>query len=208
MKNGGRRKRNDGPGAEPDGGAEACPGGNARLRWRAAADSDFDARSDWDAAGKRHIHTASISVENAEDGRQDRDRRQRAARPGRGGGDTGRKDAARAAAGPGGRGRGGGGRWTLDKIIARPAKRNKEFTGEYAKPNTTATPHDDTPASGSGDAASLTKNEAEKSVLAENAFASTDYGVLVGRETLALTTIEGHFTATSDNGDPIYGIIY
>ncbi len=30
---------------------------------------------------------------------------------------------------------------TLDTIIARPAKRNKEFTGEYAKPNTTATPH-------------------------------------------------------------------
>ena len=90
----------------------------------------------------------------------------------------------------------------MDKIIARPAKRNKEFTAEL---NTTATPHDDTPASGSRDAASLTKNEAEKSVLAENAFASTchtqtptptNYGVLVGRETIALTPIEGHFTAT------------
>ncbi len=43
---------------------------------------------------------------------------------------------------------------TLDTIIARPAKRNKEFTGEYAKPNTTATPHRDTLACGSGDAAS------------------------------------------------------
>jgi hypothetical protein len=39
----------------------------------------------------------------------------------------------------------------LDTIIASPAKRNKEFTSEYAKPNTTATPHGDTPASGSGD---------------------------------------------------------
>ena len=44
---------------------------------------------------------------------------------------------------------------SLDTIIAKPAKRNKEFTGEYAKPNTTDTPHSDTPASGSGDAASL-----------------------------------------------------
>jgi len=43
----------------------------------------------------------------------------------------------------------------LDTIITRPTKRNKEFTGEYAKPNTTDTPHSDTPASGSGDAASL-----------------------------------------------------
>ena len=57
-------------------------------------------------------------------------------------------------------------------MIARPTKRNKEFTGEYAKPNTTATPHSDTPASGSGDAASLTTNEAEKSVLANATFPS------------------------------------
>jgi hypothetical protein len=48
---------------------------------------------------------------------------------------------------------------TLDTIIARPAKRNKEFTGEYAKPNTTTTPHGDPPTGGSGDAASLMTNE-------------------------------------------------
>ena len=59
---------------------------------------------------------------------------------------------------------------SLDTIIARPAKRNKEFTSEYAKPNTTATPHSDTPASGSGDAASLTTNEADKSILAHATF--------------------------------------
>jgi Ulp1 family protease len=70
------------------------------------------------------------------------------------------------------------------------------IAGEYAKPNTTATPHHDTPASGIGIAESLTKNETEKSVLAENAFASTDYGVLIGRETIDLTPIQGHFTAT------------
>ena len=60
----------------------------------------------------------------------------------------------------------------LHTIIARPAKRNKEFTGEYTKPNTTATPHRDSPAGGSGDAASLTTNEAEKSVLANATFSS------------------------------------
>ena len=143
---------------------------------------------------------------------------------------------------------------SLGTITAKPDKRNKEFTGEFTKPNTTTTSHSDTPVSGSGDAASLTTNEAEKSVLtnggshwecteptiaaatlkdastltsppdskeciqvelrrqmgdidtsAENAFTSTfhvqtptttNYGVLVGRETIALTPIEGHFTAT------------
>jgi hypothetical protein len=53
----------------------------------------------------------------------------------------------------------------MDTIIARPAKRYKDFTGEYAKPITTATPHGDTPASGSRDAASLMTNETDKSVL-------------------------------------------
>jgi hypothetical protein len=93
---------------------------------------------------------------------------------------------------------------SLDTIITR-SKRSKEFTGEYANPITTATPHVDTQTSGSRDAASLTTNEAEKSVLAENALTSsvhvqtptpTHYGVLVGRETVALTLIEGHFTTT------------
>jgi hypothetical protein len=41
-------------------------------------------------------------------------------------------------------------------ITARPAKRSKEFPGEYAKLLTTATPHGDTRANGSGDVASLT----------------------------------------------------
>ncbi len=40
----------------------------------------------------------------------------------------------------------------LDTIIVRPTKRSKEFTGDYAKPITTATPHGDTPAIVSGDA--------------------------------------------------------
>jgi len=130
---------------------------------------------------------------------------------------------------------------TLDTIIARPAKRNKEFTGEYAKPNTTATPHRDTPAGGSGDAASLTTNEAEKSVLANATFSSiaqtthgfqtraaethevqrqkspttpqtihgdlvprdtTTYGVLVGKETIAFTPIEGFATVTPHTHTP------
>jgi hypothetical protein len=67
----------------------------------------------------------------------------------------------------------------LDTIIARPAKRNKEFTGKYANPITTATPHGDTPASGSRDAASLTTNEADKNVLANATFqyiAQTTHG--------------------------------
>jgi hypothetical protein len=45
---------------------------------------------------------------------------------------------------------------TTNQIMGRPAKRNKEFTGEHAKTNTTTTPHGDTSASGSGDATSLT----------------------------------------------------
>ena len=165
---------------------------------------------------------------------------------------------------------------TLDTILVRPAKRKKESTSEYTKPNTTATPHGDTLAGDSGDAASLTTNETEKNVQAageflaimqnthglqsragsanevqrqkstrtpqgqaiyddlvsrdtttprtepktpsrqrhqtggidtpaENDYAQTfrrqpptptNYGVLVGRETRALTLIEGHFTAT------------
>ena len=60
----------------------------------------------------------------------------------------------------------------LDTIFARPAKRNKEFTGEYAKLNTTTTPQDDIPASGSRNAASRTINEAEKSVLTNASFSS------------------------------------
>ena len=43
----------------------------------------------------------------------------------------------------------------------RPTKRSKEITGDYAKSITTATPHCDTLATGSGDAASLTTNEAD-----------------------------------------------
>ena len=69
---------------------------------------------------------------------------------------------------------------TLDTILTRPAKRTKESTGEYAKPNTTDTPHGDTPAGGSGDAASLTTNEAEKNVLANATFsiiAQTTHGL-------------------------------
>ena len=45
---------------------------------------------------------------------------------------------------------------TTNQLMGRPAKRNMEFTGEHTKTNTTATPHGDTSASGSGDATSLT----------------------------------------------------
>jgi hypothetical protein len=48
----------------------------------------------------------------------------------------------------------------LDMMTPKPTKRNKELTGEYIKPITPAIPHSDTPASGSGDAATLTTNEA------------------------------------------------
>jgi len=75
---------------------------------------------------------------------------------------------------------------TLDTIIARPAKRNKEFIGEYAKPNTTDTPHRDSPAGGSGDAASLTTNEAVKTVLANATsqyIAQTTHGFQTRTET-------------------------
>jgi hypothetical protein len=49
----------------------------------------------------------------------------------------------------------------LDKIIARPAKRNTELTSEYTKPITTATLYSDTPASGSGETALMTTKEAD-----------------------------------------------
>ena len=58
----------------------------------------------------------------------------------------------------------------LDTIIARPTKRSKGFTSKYTKPITTATLHGDTPASGSGDAASLMTNEADKNILAHATF--------------------------------------
>ena len=45
-------------------------------------------------------------------------------------------------------------------MTPKPTKRNKELTGEYIKPITPAIPHSDFPASGSGDAAPLTTNEA------------------------------------------------
>jgi hypothetical protein len=48
----------------------------------------------------------------------------------------------------------------LDMMTPKPTKRNKELTGEYSKPITMTIPHSDTPASGSGDAATLTTNEA------------------------------------------------
>ena len=47
-------------------------------------------------------------------------------------------------------------------MTAKPTKRNKELTGEYIKPITPAIPHSDTPASGSGDAATLTTKGANK----------------------------------------------
>jgi hypothetical protein len=47
-------------------------------------------------------------------------------------------------------------------MTPKPTKRNKELTGEYIKPITPAIPHSDTPASGSGDAATLTTKGANK----------------------------------------------
>ena len=67
----------------------------------------------------------------------------------------------------------------LDTIPARPAKRRKEFTGEYANPITTASPQGDTPVNGSGYAAPLTTNESEKSILTNATFqpiAQTTHG--------------------------------
>jgi hypothetical protein len=75
----------------------------------------------------------------------------------------------------------------LDTIIARPAKRNKEFTGEYTKPNTTATPHGNTPASDSGDAASLTGEYAEPNTTATPTGHNPDVG---NRDTASLPAIE------------------
>ena len=76
---------------------------------------------------------------------------------------------------------------SLDTIIAKPAKRNKEFTGEYAKPNTTATSHGDTPASDSGDAASLTGEYAEPNTTATPTGHNPDVG---NRDTASLPAIE------------------
>ena len=50
---------------------------------------------------------------------------------------------------------------SLYTITAKPTKRNKELTDECAKPITTAIPHSDTQASGSGDAALLTTTETD-----------------------------------------------
>ena len=76
---------------------------------------------------------------------------------------------------------------SLDTIIAKPAKRNKEFTGEYAKPNTTATSHGDTPASGSGNAASLTGEYAVPNTTATPQGHNPDVG---NRDTASLPAIE------------------
>jgi hypothetical protein len=48
----------------------------------------------------------------------------------------------------------------LDMMTPKPSKRSKEFTGEYITPITPAILHSDTPSSGSGDAVTLTTNEA------------------------------------------------
>jgi len=82
----------------------------------------------------------------------------------------------------------------LDTTIPSPAKRDGGFAGACTEPKTTDTRRDDIPTSGGGDAASLTRDEAEKSVLAENARTPTNYGVLVGQDTISLTPIEGHST--------------
>jgi hypothetical protein len=58
----------------------------------------------------------------------------------------------------------------LDTIIPRPAKRNRGFTGEHVKPKTTTTHQDDIPTSSSRNAASMTTNESEKSVLTNVSF--------------------------------------
>jgi len=169
-----------------------------------------------------------------------------------------------------------------DAILEKPAKRQKESTGEYTTPNSTTTPHGDNPAGDAGDATSLTTNEAQKNVQAaagfrvimhhthglqsragsaneehrkklpttpqgqaiyddlvskvtttprtqpetpsslrqqtgdidtpaENDYTPTfhiqpptpaTYGVLVGRESIALTPLEGHFTATPHTDTP------
>jgi hypothetical protein len=59
---------------------------------------------------------------------------------------------------------------TLDTILEKPAKRKKESTGDYKKPNATATHHVDTQAGKPGDAASLTTNEAQNNVQAAAGF--------------------------------------
>ncbi len=61
-KNGERRKRTEGPRAEPEGGAEGCAGGNPRPRWR-AADTEVGVRSGGGAVGKTDNHTGAISVQ-------------------------------------------------------------------------------------------------------------------------------------------------
>ena len=45
-------------------------------------------------------------------------------------------------------------------MTPKPSKRSKELTGEYITPITPAILHSDTPSSGSGDAVTLTTNEA------------------------------------------------
>jgi hypothetical protein len=87
----------------------------------------------------------------------------------------------------------------LDTTIPSPAKRDGGFAGACTEPKTTDTRRDDIPTSGGGDAASLTRDEAEKSVLAENARTPTNYGVLVGQDTISLTPIEGRFSGTPHN---------
>ena len=103
-----RRKRNEGPRAEPEGGAEACAGGNSRPRWR-AADTEVCARGGGGAVGKTDNHTGAISVENAQDGRQGQGRRRRSAPRGRDVQHAGRGTTAHASAGTGNRGTAAGG---------------------------------------------------------------------------------------------------
>ena len=80
-------------------------------------------------------------------------------------------------------------------------KRKRGSDGELPHPSTllldTTIPwpaNRDGGTSGGGDASLLTRDEAEKSVLAANARTPTNYGALVGKDTIALTTIEGHST--------------
>jgi hypothetical protein len=59
---------------------------------------------------------------------------------------------------------------TLDTILEKPAKRKKESTGDYTKPNATATHHVDTQTGKPRDAASLTTNEVQNNVQAAAGF--------------------------------------
>ena len=104
----------------------------------------------------------------------------------------------------------------LDTTIQWPVKRSRSLTGEYVKPVTTSsrnaaplTTHEteksaltEVPLSTVAIATHgfhsgttrMTRDESEKSVMAENARTPTNYGVLVGKDTIALTPIEGHST--------------